>query len=192
MDIINVLEYSLDIDNVLTFTVNIPKGTYIKEFYISDSKDVLANKGVKVENVYINLKSKYIYPRDCFNALFDKIGGTNTYDTYVLTDTFTYENNKGIKLNRSALTFITIVLSPYNNSKEDSLTFPVYDNMLIKTRVLEQAKICKNCNQCSVDNSFIDSLLQLNALEVSLELKDYMFASELWNKINDSIETINS
>lgn len=192
MDIINVLEYSLDVNDVLTFTVNIPKGTYIKEFYISDSKDVLANKGVKVTDVYLNLKYKYTSPIACFNALFNKIGGTNTYDTYVLTDTFTYENGKGIKLDRDALTFITIVLSPYNNHKEDSLTFPVYDNMLIKTRVLEQAKVCKNCNQCSIDNSFIDSLLQLKALEVSLELKDYMFASELWNKINNSIETINS
>ena len=192
MDTINVLEYSLDVNDVLTFTVNIPKGSYIKEFYISDSKDILVNNDVKVTDVYLNLKDKYISPREYFNVLFSKIASTTTYDTYILTNTFTYGNDKGIKLNRNALTFITIVLSSYNTSKQDSITFPVYDDMIIKTRILEQAKVYTSCSKCSINNSFIDSLTQLNALEVALELKDYMFASELWNKINDSIETINS
>jgi hypothetical protein len=91
MNIINVLEYSLSIDNTLNFIVNIPRGTYIKEFYIADSKDILDNKGVKVIDVY-NEAKKHLPSNysafSVFNTLFTRILRTTDYDTYTLNANF--------------------------------------------------------------------------------------------------------
>lgn len=172
MDKISVLEYSLDTDDVLNFVVKIPSGTYIKEFYLANSQDILDNKGVSVKNIYKDIDEDSY---ECFRRVFDLVYDTKDYAIYSLKKNFKHKEKQGIYLKRNELNFITLVLD------DESITFPVYDSLCLKTNILRSFKLKER-------KVFMDCLLQLNAFELSAELKDFMFTSKLWHTITNFIE----
>ena len=201
MGLIKVLEYGFGSDGkTLNFTISVPNKCYINHFYIATNSDVLKYKTTNVIDVFQEVKK--VFPdysdKQIFDMMFlykEQIHSDNskkTLDVYQLKDNFIWNTNVGITVDSSKLYFITLQLYvnpettyqilPICGEDTNILVHPIYNDLNLKLDVLKYAKINHNCN-CSINREFIDKLLQIKAFDLAINLCDYIFAAELWEKL---------
>ena len=208
MSLIKVKEIGFGLKgNTLDITIAIPKGSYLKNFYVFTQEDTAKadctslNIGVDyieaVKNTIIGAKTDYA----AFNKMFTKLCEAadpiteNIYEIYQIKPDFEWLINSesfglGIKVSQKDITFVKMELEvgtseDFEYSTEcgediTSLIVPLYNLLPYKLGLLYTPGI--GSDSCSIPRSFIDKYLQIKAIELALCCKDYCKAAEYWSK----------
>lgn len=211
MGLAQVKKYGYGIDGkTLDLVIAVPKGTYLKGFWIANQNDIQADNSTRVGIEYISAIKNLLQNIDtvtAFNKLFKYIGDFTCkdtgyeYDLYQLNQDFSWASvNKvgiGINVSQNDLNFITMEIgypadnTPYgitqrykdsNDCGSDNIVtvFPLYNLLAIRLRALSYAKFI-DCS-CEIPADFIDKILQIKAIELANLSQDYYKASVYWNK----------
>ena len=210
MSLIKVLEYGYGADGkTLKLIISVPNKCYIKGLYLENSTNVIKTNSTKSVNIIKVIQNNYLYSTDklAFDKVFSFVESRYTsdpskaVDIYELKDNFIWGTNMGITLNRQDLYFLTMELYfdssstyviPESCGEDNSvLVFPIYNCLALKLNSLKHAKQHQGCDSCTLNKEFIDSVLQVNALELALSCGDFLFASKLWNKMHYT-ESVNT
>lgn len=193
-------------------TIAIPKGSYLKEFWVTTQKDIADSdctadaginyvEGVKnlgISSLQIVMDKIFEYQCDYTDALTN-----NVYGIYKLKPDFLWVYNKkpgtGINVSRKDLSIITLKLAsdsvPTNfvissECGEDNtvLRIPLYDLLPARLVALNTAKGLDNI--CDLPKDFMDKVLQIKLIELALCCNDYCKALFYWHKFFDSEDKV--
>ena len=203
MSLIKILEYGLGNDNSsLNLIISIPKGSYLKSFYIATNTEI-KNNNIKVHDVFSKVKetmriegdkSTFISMFKLLETRYEDIP-SKAVEIYELRNDFLWDDNIGISLDKDNLTFITMQLyfdpsygyTISTECGEDSTieVLPIYDGLSLKLKALQQAKCFCNCGEHYRSNkNFIDTILAIKCFDLAIETQDYNYAAKLWNSFN--------
>lgn len=194
-------------------TIAIPKGSYLKEFWVTTQKDIAESdctagagidyvEGVKnlgISSLQTVMDKIFEYQCDYTDPLTN-----NIYSIYKLKADFSwkYDNTKygvGIEVSKKDLSIITLKLDsdsvPTNfvissECGEDStvLRIPLYDLLPARLVALNTAKGLDNI--CDLPKDFMDKVLQIKLIELALCCNDYCKALFYWHKFFDSEDKV--
>ena len=195
--------YGMD-GKTLDLTIAIPKGSYLKHFWIANQNDIQDNNSTKVGLDYIKaIQNMYksIDTENAFKKLFEYLGDYtcketgNIYDLYKLNQDCMWSTDKsvgiGVKVSQNDLTFITMEVYLSNQEasfkvstqcgEDNTVTiFPLYNLLAIRLKALSYAQFLNGT--CTLPADFIDKILQIKAIELATLSEDYYKASTYWNK----------
>lgn len=201
--------YGMD-GKTLDFVIAVPKGSYLKHFWIANQNDISADNSTRVGTEYIQAvrnTQKNMTAEKAFHKLFEGIGEMtckdtgNTYDLYRLNQMCEWISGTsvgiGIRVSQNDLNFITMEVafpssdSPYGITSsfkisdkcgEDNVItiFPLYNLLAIRLRALSYAQFL-GCS-CEMPRDFIDKILQIKAIELANQSTEYFKAATYWNK----------
>lgn len=134
--------YGMD-GKTLDLVVAVPKGTYLKHFWIANQNDIQADNSTRVGIEYIKAvqsTQKNMDQETAFKKLFEYIGDFtckdtgNTYDLYRLNQNCGWVDDKavgiGVRVSQNDLTFITMEVgfpsggdTPYGYGKKSPFKF---------------------------------------------------------------------
>lgn len=213
MSLIHIKEIGYGIKgDTLNMTIAIPKGSYLKEFWVTTQKDIAesdctANAGIDyvegVKNLGISslqtvMDKIFEYQCDYTDTLTN-----NVYGIYKLKSDFLWVYDKkpgaGINVSRKDLSIITLKLDsdsvPTNfvissECGEDNtvLRIPLYDLLPARLVALNTAKGLNNI--CDLPKDFMDKVLQIKLIELALCCNDYCKALFYWHKFFDSEDKV--
>lgn len=214
MSLIHIKEIGYGIKgDTLNMTIAIPKGSYLKEFWVTTQKDIAESdcttgagidyvEGVKnlgISSLQTVMDKIFEYQCDYTDPLTN-----NIYSIYKLKADFSwkYDNTKygvGIEVSKKDLSIITLKLdqksvpSSFIKSSEcgvdnSELRIPLYDLLPARLVALNTAKGLDNI--CDLPKDFMDKVLQIKLIELALCCNDYCKALFYWHKFFDSEDKV--
>lgn len=207
MGLIKVLEYGYNLYNKnLQLKIAIPKHSYISAFYVCNQDDVFSDNNVNINNYFQRGNHNYIHTlpseEQIFKSMFTHLSDyteseNNEYSIYELNNDFSGQllvnSGQGVQVSKDDLTFITLklknssptftvnqVITSECGYDETVHTVVLYDDLKLKLDILESAK----CIECvnNIPENFINKILQLKALELSICTKNFYNAAQYWIK----------
>lgn len=205
MSLIKIKDSGYGIDGkTLDLIIAIPQGSYLTEFWVANQNDITADnsthKGVEYIKAIQNI-NKNMTKKDAFLELFTYLDSYtskedgNTYDRYRINPSCaSFYNNKariGITVSQNDLTFITMKVIPQGygygfkystecGADNTEVVFPLYNLMCLRLRALSYAQFI-GCS-CDIPLEFIDKILQIEAIKLSICSGNYYKAATYWNK----------
>lgn len=199
MELIKVNEWGYGIDGkTLDLLISIPKGSFLKRFWVANQDDVEKYNCTKTGIDYIaevqKFNDNFTY-QDAFLKLFKNVGeytlNGNCFELYRLIAINEYVI---VKVSQEDLVFVTMELYPVlpkgfkissECGKDNSvIILPLYNECLLRLKALNEMDFIEDCSNLS--NEFVNKILLTKAIELSLKCGKYCKAANFWNKLNNS------
>ena len=205
MKLINVKDFGYGIDgHSLNLTILIPKNCYLKTFLILNHKEIEDIDDISESYIPIPPYKERGYKDASDSSLFlqyfkyikdVEIDGEeySLYSTYKNRDAVT--GRIIVPVDPNDLSFICMevageslqeeaVLDEYSCSEKKEV-FPLFDSITLEIKALDAAK---SMECCDYPRAFIDKILQIKAIKMSLLACEFYRAATYWKKFYDNEE----